>query len=300
MKKRERQSQDFSLTFLDVISCGFGAIVMLVILAKEPMLSLMQEKNQLDKTPASVEEFSKETVELKVKINKLEQKYAASKKRLEKIRSNNIIKRNYLNSRQTNSNKVEERMAKTIRSTFVGGIPVDREHVIFIVDTSGSMKRYWSLVIQQIDVILELHPKIKGFQVMSDNGEYLLEGYAASWIPDTNLVRKRIVKKLRSWSPYSNSSPAEGLERALRFHTKKPVSIYVMGDDFTGASYDDILNKVKRMNPRQSNGEKIAKIHGIGFPWGLDERFPTLMRELAFQNDGVFLNAKIPIQNASL
>ena len=137
MKKRERQSQDFSLTFLDVISCGFGAIVMLVILAKEPMLSLMQEKNQLDKTPASVEEFSKETVELKVKINKLEQKYAASKKRLEKIRSNNIIKRNYLNSRQTNSNKVEERMAKTIRSTFVGGIPVDREHVIFIVDTSG-------------------------------------------------------------------------------------------------------------------------------------------------------------------
>ena len=73
MKKRERQSQDFSLTFLDVISCGFGAIVMLVILAKEPMLSLMQEKNQLDKTPASVEEFSKETVELKVKINKLEQ-----------------------------------------------------------------------------------------------------------------------------------------------------------------------------------------------------------------------------------
>ena len=189
---------------------------------------------------------------------------------------------------------------REVQSTFSGGIPVDRDYVVFIIDTSGSMKRYWSLVIQQIDVILELHPKIKGFQVMSDNGEYLLEGYAASWIPDTNLVRKRIVKKLGSWSPYSNSSPAEGLERALRFHTKKPVSIYVMGDDFTGASYDDILNKVKRMNPRQSNGEKIAKIHGIGFPWGLDERFPTLMRELAFQNDGVFLNAKIPIQNASL
>ena len=80
MKKREQQSQDFSLAFLDVISCGFGAIVMLVILAKEPMSSLMQEKSQLDEPSAPVEEFSKATVELKTKINNLEQKYAASKK----------------------------------------------------------------------------------------------------------------------------------------------------------------------------------------------------------------------------
>ena len=50
---------------------------------------------------------------------------------------------------------------------------------------------------------------------MSDNGEYLLEGYASSWIPDTELVRDRIIQKLQSWSPYSNSSPFEGLERAL-------------------------------------------------------------------------------------
>ena len=55
---------------------------------------------------------------------------------------------------------------------------------------------------------------------MSDNGEYL-EGYASSWIPDTDLVRKRILKKLQNWSPYSNSSPSEGLERALRFHKDK-------------------------------------------------------------------------------
>ena len=129
---------------------------------------------------------------------------------------------------------------------------------------------------------------------MSDNGEYLLEGYSSSWIPDTKLVRDRIVQKLLTWSPYSNSSPSEGLERALRFHAKKQASIYVMGDDFTGASYDRVIQMVNKLNPLEPNGQRRAKIHGIGFPWGIDNRFPTLMRELAYRNNGVFLTAKIP------
>ena len=86
---------------------------------------------------------------------------------------------------------------REIRSNFSGGIPVDRDYVIFIIDTSGSMKRYWELVIRQIRAILKIHPKIKGIHVMSDNGEYLLEGYASSWIPDTDLVRKRILKNCK-------------------------------------------------------------------------------------------------------
>ena len=188
-------------------------------------------------------------------------------------------------------NKVKN--IREVEFTFSGGIPVDRDYVIFIIDTSGSMKRYWEIVIQQIQAILEIHPQIKGIQVMSDNGEYLLEGYASSWIPDTELVRDRIIQKLQSWSPYSNSSPFEGLERALRFHAKQQVSIYVMGDDFTGSSYDQVIQRVDKLNPLGPNGQKRAKIHGIGFPWGVDDRFPTLMRELSYQNEGVYVSAKI-------
>ena len=44
MKKIDREYTDLGIAFLDVISCGFGAIIMLVILAKDtPVNSLKQE-----------------------------------------------------------------------------------------------------------------------------------------------------------------------------------------------------------------------------------------------------------------
>ena len=292
MKKVDREYSDLGIAFLDVISCGFGAIIMLVILAKDtPVNSLKQESNLEDLSDYQ-QNISIEIAELESKIDKLKFDRTVIENRLKKIKAKNDEQRLTLAVKKKNKiNKVKN--IREVESTFSGGIPVDRDYVIFIIDTSGSMKRYWEIVSQQIKAILEIHPQIKGIQVMSDNGEYLFEGYASSWIPDTELVRDRIIQKLQSWSPYSNSSPFEGLERALRFHAKQQVAIYVMGDDFTGSSYDQVIQRVDKLNPLGPNGQKRAKIHGIGFPWGVDDRFPTLMRELSYQNDGVYLSAKI-------
>ncbi len=291
MKKVDREYTDLGIAFLDVISCGFGAIIMLVILAKDtPPNSLEQESTLMD-LPDKQQNTSTKIAELESKINKLEFDRTGMENRLKKIRSENDEQRLALSVKNNKIEKVKN--TREIQSNFSGGIPVDRDYVVFIIDTSGSMKRYWEIVIRQIQAILKIHPQIKGIQVMSDNGEYLLKGYASSWIPDTDLVRKRILKKLENWSPYSNSSPSEGLKRALRFHKDKFVSIYVLGDDFTGNSYDSVLKMVKKLNSVESNGKIRAKIHGIGFPWGVDERFPTLMREMALQNDGVYLSAKL-------
>ena len=45
----------------------------------------------------------------------------------------------------------------------IAGIPVDRRYVIFVVDTSGSMKQIWSDVSKVMNKILEIHPKVDGF-----------------------------------------------------------------------------------------------------------------------------------------
>ena len=292
MKKVDKGYNDLGIAFLDVISCAFGAIIMLVILAKDTPVTRLKQESTAKIVSAYEQNTSIEIAELEGKIAKLEFDRTAIESRLKKLESKNKEKRLAI---AANENKIkEEKNIREVQSTFSGGIPVDRDYVVFIIDTSGSMKRYWDVVIQQIQAILKIHPKIKGIQVMSDNGEYLLEGYSSSWIPDTKLVRDRILKKLRSWSPYSNSSPSEGLERALRFHAKQQASIYVMGDDFTGSSYDRVIQMVNKLNPLEPNGQRRAKIHGIGFPWGIDNRFPTLMRELAYRNNGVFLTAKIP------
>tara|TARA_Y200000002_G_C22551673_1_gene608478 strand:- start:29 stop:925 length:897 start_codon:yes stop_codon:yes gene_type:complete len=292
VKKVDKEYNDLGIAFLDVISCGFGAIIMLVILAKDTPINGLKQESTSKNVSGYEQNTSMEIAELEGKIEKLEFERTAIENRLKKLESKNKEQRLAI---AANENKIKkEKNIREVQSTFSGGIPVDRDYVVFIIDTSGSMKRYWNVVIQQIQAILKIHPKIKGIQVMSDNGEYLLEGYSSSWIPDTKLVRDRIVQKLLTWSPYSNSSPSEGLERALRFHAKKQASIYVMGDDFTGASYDRVIQMVNKLNPLEPNGQRRAKIHGIGFPWGIDNRFPTLMRELAYRNNGVFLTAKIP------
>ena len=183
--------------------------------------------------------------------------------------------------------------ATTDEAIKVGGIPVDSEHIIFIVDTSGSMKKMWSRVIDELENVLSIHPQVKGFQIMNDNGAYLIKSYAGKWIPDTPARRKSVLRAMNSWSGFSNSSPVEGLQRALQTYAKRTdkLAIYIFGDDYTGASYDLVLDTVGKLNRDDKTGEPLAKIHGIGFQQTdhVADRFATLMREVARRNNGAFV-----------
>jgi hypothetical protein len=155
-------------------------------------------------------------------------------------------------------------------------------------------------VLEKIEQTLNIYPKVKGIQVMSDMGQYLFSQYAGKWIPDTPGRRKAILKRLRTWQLFSNSSPVEGITRAIRVFARpdKKISLYVLGDEFTGNSIDAVLETVRRINRKSDRGERHARIHGIGFPTvftlaGVREytgvRFATLMRLLCHENGGTFV-----------
>ena len=192
---------------------------------------------------------------------------------------------------------------RRVASTAVAGIPVDSEYIIFVIDTSGSMQQFaWRSVVAKMNEALNSYPKVKGLQVMSDEGEYMYTTYARQWIPDTPGLRKAVLDRLRNWQPFSNSSPVEGIEAAIRTYAApdKKVSIYVFGDDFTGSSIDEVVRTVRRINPRDARGRPQVRIHGIGFPtqYGSNGvtaggvRFATLMRILAEENGGTFVGLK--------
>ena len=174
----------------------------------------------------------------------------------------------------------------------IGGIPVDSEYIIFVVDTSGSMQRFaWPLLRHKMDEVLDAYPKVKGLQIMSDEGGYMFSSYAGKWIPDTPARRQAIRERLRSWNAFSNSSPVEGIEAAIKifWSPDRKISLYVMGDEFTGDSIDKVLVEVDRLNRKDARGERKVRIHAIGFPTVLDQsvfpettgiRFATLMRLL--------------------
>jgi hypothetical protein len=143
-------------------------------------------------------------------------------------------------------------------------------------------------------------------QVMNDEGVYMFSGYAGKWIPDTPARRQAVLQRLASWNAFSNSSPVEGIEAAIRTLAtgSQKVSVYVLGDEFTGPSIDRVLAEVDRLNSRGGR-ERRVRIHGIGFPTlfgqgGSDEnttvRFAMLMRALCERNGGTFvgLNSSSP------
>ena len=289
---RKREGADiFGTAFLDVVSCCFGAVLMLIIIAKDGPI----EPETPELIPAA-KQSNEQAEQLRSTIAKLiaQLNSAQSEKRT-------LEKRLVTKSRQVSdleAKPIEEQPPKapettgSMESVYAAGVPIGSEYVVFILDTSGSMLQHWGKVRTTVSQLVAAHPKVKGLQIMNDNGNYLMKGYAKRWIPDTRAARNRAMKKLATWNSFSNSSPAEGLEVALRNHARpgQSVSIYVLGDDFTGASYDKVLAVVDRWNKDRRTGKRKALIHGISFPWGQGDRFPTLMREVAKQNNGVFVS----------
>ena len=76
-------------------------------------------------------------------------------------------------------------------SGLVGGIAVDSEYIIFVIDTSGSMQSAWNQVVRKVDELLSIYPRVKGIQVMNDMGDYMFPQYRGTWLEDGAGVRNR-------------------------------------------------------------------------------------------------------------
>ncbi len=310
MKKKTRESTEiFSLSFLDIVSCGFGAVVLLVLISKplpgstpeidvtERMLKqVMSAEDSVAQSAAELAKKKQELVSLK-KINALLKDSAATAKKQLGAKSKELAK---LDGDLEGLSLVEASLKRasirpsssTKRDVEVGGIPVDSDYVIFIVDTSGSMINIWQRVSRELINVLKIHPKVKGFQIMNDNGSLLISSYAGKWIPDTPQRRRAVMGMFKSWNSASNSSPVEGLEVALKRYAKADISlsIYVFGDDYSGSSYGPVIDAIDKLNRNRISGKRLAKIHAIGFmSQYTTNRFSILMREVTKRNGGTFL-----------
>ena len=309
MIRRVRNFQIFNISFLDVISCGFGAVVLLVLISKSGVTksdntsdvsSLLQNVFQYE---ATVAELSSYLEDQETRLKEIKKQNKASLGDKEKMSKELQGKSDDLAKLQEDTRGLElvQSSLKTAsiakitakkRDVEVGGIAVDSDYVVFIIDTSGSMLTIWGRVLRTIGEVLDIHPTVRGFQILNDNGVYLLEAYRRRWIPDTPRRRKKVLEALGTWRSTSNSSPVEGLEVALKTYAKPgtKTSIYIFGDDYTGSSFDTVIKKVEFLNRNRTTRKPIVKIHGVGFISGhATNRFPILMREVTKRNGGTFL-----------
>jgi hypothetical protein len=184
----------------------------------------------------------------------------------------------------------------------VGGIPVDSEWIIFVIDTSGSMQAdNWENAQMVMKEILDIYPKVKGLQVLDDEGKPLFASTKGQWLQDTPAQRAKTLSAMVNWKAYSNSSPVEGIGAAVQgwWAADKKISVYVIGDDFTGGSIEAALSAVRKYNPVDRQGRHRIRIHAIGMPDGpnsppfINSRFAALMRAMCDDNEGTFVGLTV-------
>jgi len=325
MRRRRRSVEAFSLSFLDCICCGFGAVILLLVLSKiyEPVII---EKTQQDlesliaRLQQELFDIRGETTTLNRELNDVREQTSSTTERLARLQGElETVRGQYQLAEQQTSELADEGQLEAVKQRLteemlrlqpyyraadddaVAGIPVDSEYIIFVVDTSGSMQQFnWGRAIKKLEETLNVYPEVKGIQIMNDNGKYMFQQYAGQWIPDTPGRREAILSTMRTWRPFSDSNPADGIIYAINafWSPEKKISIYVFGDEFSGRSVESVVRQIEQVNVVGGTGERLVRIHAVGFPL-LDvggggvpptaRQFAQLMRVLCDRNGGTFV-----------
>jgi hypothetical protein len=326
---KRREFEVFTLSFLDCICCGFGAIILLLVLTDvgQPIVIERSErdlKGQIDALQRQLFELRGETDVLnremqgRIKVKDSEQQKASilagdlSKIRGEfkasmgdaavanKVETELVAVYQTLTAEQARLLKNAPKRIDTVAA--VGGIPVDSEWIIFVVDTSGSMQAdNWDNAQNVMKEILDIYPQVKGLQILDDEGKPMFPSTKGQWLQDTPAQRAKIVSQMVNWKAYSNSSPVEGIGAAVQgwWAADKKISVYVIGDDFTGGSIEAALSAVRKYNPVDARGRHRIRIHAIGMPDGpnsppfINSRFAALMRAMCDDNEGTFVGLTV-------
>ncbi|MCS6948668.1 MAG: hypothetical protein NZM12_13745, partial [Steroidobacteraceae bacterium] len=205
MALKRRESDGFSLSFLDCICCGFGAIILLLVISEfgEPVvieksrkdleaqvLALQQQLNEIRGETDQLNREMRGRIDLlqQARLNLARAAQEANKTRSEFNASradssvSAIIEAELSAAYQSLAEERQQLLAKSrqrrrIRTEAVGGIPVDSEFIIFVIDTSGSMQQgHWDTAIEVMREVLDIYPKVRGLQIVDDNGREMFEG----------------------------------------------------------------------------------------------------------------------------
>ncbi|MYD46263.1 MAG: VWA domain-containing protein [Gammaproteobacteria bacterium] len=320
--RRAREGSEISLAFLDVICCGFGAIILLLMITKQNLPTILEPSledivAELAKRQEAINEILGETerlertkveteadLEIEVQIlTRLQEELFSLTSEFKNWREMTVEQQITLaDLREARQQLTEEQIRllganPTRRDNIIGGIPVDSEYIIFVIDTSPSMQRIWRSVVRKFEEVLNIYPVVKGMQVLNDDGHHMFTQSVGEWLRDTPRRRNTIKGVMRTWKEQSNSSPVEGITKAIEtyYDSAKKISIYVFGDDFMVGTVESVVDYIDTINVSDKDGNRRVRIHGIGFPGYIPDgptnyfRLSMLMRELTVRNNGTFV-----------
>ena len=318
---RRRQTQVFSLAFLDCICCGFGAVILIFVLSVDTkekdklqvlldvQRALAEQAASLTKLKASKEDLEKSNARvatlvtdarlrndsIHALIDELEKGLQREKRGQEALLVDIDDLKKEIAARQKKPD--HDVVLKEVNPAPVG-LPIGSNYLAFIVDTSGSMRDpnhggLWPIVMRTIETTLEAYPAIDGIQLLDGDGRFLLQrrgSGSAAWAPDSPETRESIKRILRRYEQDTVSNPVPGIYNAMRFLYDKEnpdmrMGIFVFGDEFNSSdSADVVIRRLEELNPADENGNRKVIINAVGFPTTIRYQFSMGNTGLRFAN----------------
>ena len=329
MSRRTRKAEGFSLSFLDCICCGFGAIILLFIVSmgvqateivklqrvlentvmqKQLMLADYQIRKDelnvhLDLQKTKRQKKDRERNTLDALIAKLRQQISDKEKAKELFITDLESIKEELAALQTEP-EVEQKVIEPMPI----GVPVESNYIAFVIDTSGSMResstnRINPHVVRKFEEVVMSYPEVKGIQLLDASGHFIMGSrMGGKWLQDSPEMREAMVRQVFLYPYESESNPVPGIRRAIRNLYEPNVEdfhfgVYVFGDEFTGKP-EPVLQEIRKLN-RDKEGNRIARINAIGFPNVIHQgamllqnsgvKFAKLMHDLTYEHGGAFI-----------
>jgi hypothetical protein len=318
---RRRQTQVFSLAFLDCICCGFGAVILIFVLSidskqKEKLQTLIDLQRELAQQAAvlmkmnvSKEDLARSNARittlvtdarlrndsLHALLDDFERGLQKEKRGQEALLVDIDELKKEIAARQKKPE--HEVVLKDVKPAPVG-LPIGSNYIAFVIDTSGSMRDpnhggLWPIAIRTIETVLDSYPSLEGIQLLDGDGRFILQGRGGggrSWVADGPEVRQQIKARLRRYDQDTVSNPVPGIYNAIRFlydkeNPKMRMGIFVFGDEFNSSdSADQVIRRLEDLNPADSEGNRKITINAVGFPTTIRYQFSMGNTGLRFAN----------------
>jgi hypothetical protein len=308
---RKKDKELFSMSFLDIMACGFGALVLILLISEfqdSEIIIFENDAQKLIETNSIKASKTNQVDSLEISINTKINSLLSAKNDLERLNaelSNRINISSELSFLASNTKlQISNALNPSLTGDFqkeASGIRIDSKYLVFIIDNSASMidSGPWSEVLREIDSIINTFPNLSGYIVLNDSG-YIFHG-GNPWLDPSPANRKKSLDLLKA-NPYkiiSSSNPIPALKIAINKYGKKydDVGVFIIGDDVQeNKRIDSVLNEIKALNAKV-DGSGFVRVNAISFLTSRNEsaylqqnkNYLILMRELTEQTGGALV-----------
>jgi len=310
MSKQRKISELFSMSFLDIMACGFGALVLILLISEFQESEVKQVENNADIFLKAQEEKAKKIIKVesldRLMSSNIEDLISA-RQRLDvlkmELKKKSLISAKLNDLASDTDFQISKQRLKSLSAPMeqkeASGIKLDSRYLVFIIDTSGSMEP-WVKIVQEIDNLIQTFPDLEGYMVMNDNGSIFHGG--DPWLNPTKTNRSASIGILRAnRAKYGSlSNPIVGLKKVIRVwgDKYKDLGVFIMGDDILDQTsrIETISQEVLKLNTDLSGKTKV-RVNAVGFLTSRanisqqqgNKNYLMLMRELTEQSGGAMV-----------